>query len=87
MKTGILCAATLLVAPFMAGTAFASDPETQAVEAKAMPETGTEASEEAEKPKAEEKRICRRVRLDASSRRGTKVCKTKDEWREFNQRR
>nr|WP_298927632.1 hypothetical protein [uncultured Erythrobacter sp.] len=37
--------------------------------------------------KAEEKRICRRVKLDMSSRRATKVCKTKDEWRDFNQRR
>lgn len=39
------------------------------------------------KVEAEEKRICRRVKLDMSSRRATKVCKTKEGWREFNQRR
>lgn len=35
------------------------------------------------KPKAE-KRICRHIRTDASSRRKTKVCRTNDEWREIN---
>ena len=37
--------------------------------------------------KAEEERTCRYVKLDMSSRRKSKVCKTADEWREFNQRR
>lgn len=32
-------------------------------------------------------RICRSVKLDMSSRRKSKVCKTADGWREFNQRR
>lgn len=32
----------------------------------------------------EERRICRRVRLDAASRRGTRVCMTREEWRTFN---
>lgn len=36
---------------------------------------------------SEEERVCRSVKLDMSSRRKTKVCKTADEWREFNQRR
>ncbi|WP_299192425.1 hypothetical protein [uncultured Erythrobacter sp.] len=35
----------------------------------------------------EEERICRRIRVDMSSRRATRVCMTRDEWREFNQRR
>jgi len=85
MKTGILCAAALFAAPFATGAALASDPENQQSSNKEMPEAET--IEDADKAKAEEKRICRRVRLDASSRRGTKVCKTKDEWRDFNQRR
>ena len=85
MKPGILCAATLFAAPLMTGAAIASDPEHEQAATKDMPET--KASEDAEKSKVEDKRICRRVRLDASSRRGTKVCKTKEEWREFNQRR
>ena len=42
----------------------------------------TEAKAEV-KPKAE-KRICRHIRTDASSRRKTKVCRTNDEWREIN---
>lgn len=33
---------------------------------------------------AEDKRICRYVKLDASSRRKTKVCRTVEEWRELN---
>ncbi len=85
MKTGILCAATLLIAPVVANAAIASDPENEQAATKEMPQA--EAGEGAEKAKVEDKRICRRVRLDASSRRGTKVCKTKEEWREFNQRR
>ena len=35
----------------------------------------------------EEERICRRIRTDASSRRATRVCLTREGWREFNQRR
>ena len=35
-------------------------------------------------PVEEEKRICRRIRTDMSSRRATRVCMTRSEWREFN---
>jgi hypothetical protein len=63
-----------------------------------MPATGTTpASEEtAQQPATdsaeaksaeaavEPERICRYVKLDASSRRKTKVCRTVDEWRELN---
>lgn len=41
----------------------------------------------ADEPEEAEERICRRVRLDAASRRGTRVCLTREGWREFNQRR
>lgn len=43
------------------------------------PTTATEA--------VEEERICRRIRTDMASRRATKVCLTREEWREFNQHR
>jgi hypothetical protein len=33
---------------------------------------------------AEDKRICRYVKLDASSRRKTKLCRTTEEWRALN---
>lgn len=42
--------------------------------------TQAKAAEEA----AEPERICRYVKLDASSRRKTKVCRTVEEWRELN---
>lgn len=32
----------------------------------------------------EDKRVCRMVKLDASSRRKTKVCRTVEEWRDLN---
>lgn len=35
-------------------------------------------------PAAEDKRICRYVRLDTASRRKTKLCRTTEEWRELN---
>lgn len=35
----------------------------------------------------EEERICRSIRVDASSRRKTRVCLTQEGWRELNQRR
>ena len=38
-------------------------------------------------PVEEEERICRRIRTDMSSRRATRVCMTREEWREFNQQR
>lgn len=47
---------------------------------------------EAPKPETEatpsdadaDKRVCRYVKLDASSRRKTKVCRTVEEWRDLN---
>ncbi|MBV7259896.1 hypothetical protein [Erythrobacter crassostreae] len=79
------------IALLLAVPALAAQPEDQAkgVEAAEATEAGKkEESVPTAEPKAkEEKRICRRVRTDASSRRATKVCKTKNEWREFNQRR
>lgn len=59
----------------------ASPEETARQHTPETAETGeTAASNEA----AEDKRICRHVRLDMSSRRKTKVCRTVEEWRELN---
>ena len=101
MKTGFALAAALLAAPLLSVSALADEPEAKAVAKDNAEKVDLEPTETtADKPveaaapavetkesKAEEKRICRRVRLDASSRRATKVCKTKEEWRLFNQRR
>lgn len=96
MKSGMLCAATLMVAPAFSVATLASAPEEKHTidaqaeegEAEAQDKVKEEpAAIETPEVKAEEKRICRRVKLDMSSRRATRVCKTKEEWRLFNQRR
>ena len=43
--------------------------------------------EEAAAEEEEERVICRSIRLDMSSRRKTRVCRTAEGWRELNQRR
>ena len=80
-------AAMLLSAPLIAVSATASEPENKDQEQAETEKAGKESSAIVIPEVKEEKRICRRVKLDMSSRRGTKVCKTADEWREFNQRR
>lgn len=61
-----------------------------AIEAPAItaPETAPEpAPEQAAQTAEEEERICRSIRVDASSRRKTRVCLTQEGWRQLNQRR
>lgn len=77
----------VLIGPFAAA---AAAPETP------TPRTAPEGEEAAQQPSpetanapdaaanADDARICRHVRLDASSRRKTKVCRTTEEWRELN---
>ncbi|MEP0191094.1 MAG: hypothetical protein ABJP70_10750 [Erythrobacter sp.] len=96
MTKRIIGVAALLASSLLATSVIASDlrdtpgdkEETKATANEAKPdEDKAEAPTQVEKPEAKEKTICRRVRLDASSRRATKVCKTSEEWRKFNQRR
>lgn len=48
-------------------------------------EPETDDTSKAEKvEKAEPKKICRRIATDMNSRRTSRVCKTKEQWREFN---
>lgn len=47
-------------------------------------ETGDDNAQAAPEAKPEDERICRYVRLDMSSRRKTKVCRTVEQWRELN---
>ncbi len=87
MKTAFAIAAAMSVAPVLAVSAAALDAEFEKPATEpATAENAEKASENARKePEAEEdKRICRRVRADASSRRKTKVCLTTDEWRKYN---
>ncbi len=96
MRKSTFGVAALLASSLLATSVMASDlrdtpgdkEETKTAANDAKPgEAKEEAPAQAEKPEAKEKVICRRVRLDASSRRATKVCKTSEQWREFNQRR
>jgi hypothetical protein len=72
-------ATCLLVAPL---AVMAADPD------PATPPTAEDSAEPAEAKSddtaAEDKRICRYVKLETASRRKTKVCRTTEEWRELN---
>lgn len=90
MKFALPFAAALLAAPV--SLAFAADAEPEAAPADEIKaEAEADGSKDAGQPDAgktteakEEKRICRRIRADASSRRKTKLCLTSDEWRQYN---
>lgn len=96
MKLTLPCVAVLFAAPLLATSAAALGLQAQPAE---QPATATEAAtaddtKPAEAPvqaapevRPEEKLICRRVKLTMDSRRATKVCKTSDEWRAFNEER
>ncbi|MFL0356718.1 hypothetical protein ACI5KX_09575 [Erythrobacter sp. GH1-10] len=86
-------AALFVAAPLFAASALSPDPQDETSQETAQDQTD-EAKDEKDasasvmpEVKAEEERTCRYVKLDMSSRRKSKVCKTADEWREFNQRR
>ncbi|QIQ86179.1 hypothetical protein [Erythrobacter sp.] len=75
-------ACALIAAPAVS----AADPQEEKVEAETAGEQD-EAASDAKTEAKEDKRICRRIRTDMSSRRKTRVCLTAEEWRELNQRR
>ncbi|MEL6737526.1 MAG: hypothetical protein AAFO28_01240 [Pseudomonadota bacterium] len=50
------------------------------------PSEAPPATEETEnEEKVEEKEICKRIAAQAGSRRKTKVCKTREEWKAYNE--
>ena len=53
--------------------------------AMAEPTETDETDTSEEKEKAKEKKICTRISAQAGSRRKTKVCRTREEWKTFNQ--
>ena len=73
-----------VVAPALAVSAIAAEPEKQDTETTVAE---TAATKDADQKAEEDKRICRYVRLDMSSRRKERVCRTASEWREINQPR
>ena len=75
----------VLPAPLFASAALAA----QSAEPQNEGETAEKQQAPAEKADVEDDatepaRICRYVRLDMSSRRKTKVCRTTEQWRELN---
>lgn len=78
---------TLAVTVILAVPTIAAEPQAKEQETEQQQEAVKDTESRTASQAKEEKRICRRVKLDMSSRRGTKVCKTADEWRKFNQRR
>ena len=79
MITRLPKAALLVALPLLAVPAFA-EPETGPSEEIAEEEE----VEQVETEEVEEKRICKRIAADMSSRRRTKVCKTREEWKAYN---
>ncbi len=81
MRLALLAAplAALLTVPALADK---DAPQTDAQKAE-VAANENKAEDETETKK--DKRICRHIRADASSRRKTKVCMTSDQWREANQ--
>jgi len=62
-----------------------SDPTTDEARAtEPVAETGGKSAAETGGETAQDKRICRYVKLDTASRRKTKVCRNLEEWRELN---
>ncbi|MFO6429688.1 hypothetical protein ACLBKT_06280 [Erythrobacter sp. W302b] len=79
----LACAGGLLLLPFAA----AAQSDEQARETPTATETPAPKPEDetAKKDTAEDnKRVCKSVRADASSRRKTRVCRTMEEWRGLN---
>lgn len=77
----LACAGGLLLAPLAAAAQPRTEPPAPAAAAP-PPQSGSERAED--KQAADEKRVCRSVRADPSSRRKSRVCRTAEEWRKLN---
>lgn len=97
VRAGLIAAFALLSVAPVGGVALAastdaatttpappSTPAEPAAGAAPAAATGAESDAEAPAETGQDERICRYVKLDASSRRKTKVCRTLEQWRELN---
>ncbi|HSJ79287.1 MAG TPA: hypothetical protein VK913_11190 [Erythrobacter sp.] len=66
---------------FPAGAMATTPPVSEETAERSAPDAADTPTEDAA---ADDKRICRYVKLDTASRRKTKVCRTTEEWRELN---
>lgn len=81
LSLALACALFVLPAAFAANAAGQTTEEQPPASEETAEQSADEAAEDAV---TEEKRICRYVKLDTSSRRKTKICRTSEEWREIN---
>jgi hypothetical protein len=82
----VLLSGLFATAAFATQSAPAEAPKPAPAEAESDAESAKdETKDTAETPEAEpeDERICRHIRLDMSSRRKTKICRTTEEWREL----
>lgn len=70
-------AALCIALPFLAVPALAQSEE------RAEPAPATEKTQKKEETK--EKKICKRISVQVGSRRKTKICRTREEWKSFNE--
>lgn len=95
VRPRLLATCALLLAAPLGSSAFANPSDEMAKPAPASQAAEPARSENPVQPTeavasetpteiAEDKRICRYIKLDMSSRRKTKVCRTTEEWRELN---
>jgi hypothetical protein len=75
-------ASLLASAAYGAQNAPAAQPETAPAE-QGSDKTEVKDTAETSDAKAEDGRICRYIKLDMSSRRKTKICRTTEEWRDL----
>jgi len=81
---GLLLAASMASAAGQDASAANTPPAAEETAQQPAPETAESGETAGNTEAVEDKRVCRYVKLDASSRRKTKVCRTTEEWRELN---
>lgn len=84
MKSILPRAGAALAAVFLASTAaLAQTAPAEPASDKGDAKETVEAPAETAETKSDDERICRHIKLDMSSRRKTKICRTTEEWREL----
>jgi hypothetical protein len=88
VRAGLIAAFAMLSVAPVGGVALAAATDAADTPAPrstpAEPAAGEAPAAETGAEAAQDKRICRYVKLETASRRKTKVCRTLEEWRELN---
>ncbi|MEQ8412048.1 MAG: hypothetical protein RIC51_11110 [Erythrobacter sp.] len=86
-RLAALAACALFAAPALSAAPQEAEEPADQAEAREDDGKGAPTNPAAKSEAKEDKRICRRIRADMSSRRKTRVCLTAEQWREMNRRR